>query len=176
MVPEPIAAALARQPRLWPVATFLVSGSMLAIAWGFQLIGGLQPCILCLYQRWPYWIVVATSVIAILAARQIGRRGLAGFAMLCALVFLAGAAIAGFHVGVEQGWWQGLAACGGGLNDANLSIDELREKLFATPIVRCDEVAWSLLGISMAGWNFLASLVFAAASTGAACMFWRKTA
>jgi disulfide bond formation protein DsbB len=176
MVSERIAAALTRHPRLWPAVIFLASGSMLAIAWGFQLIGGLQPCILCLYQRWPYWIVLAIAALAILAARQIGPRGLAGFAILCALVFLAGAAVAGFHVGVEQGWWQGLAACGGAVNDANLSIDELREKLFATPIVRCDEVAWSLFGISMAGWNFLASLVFAAASTGAACMFWRKTA
>jgi disulfide bond formation protein DsbB len=176
MVSERIAAALTRQPRLWPVATILASGSMLAIAWGFQLIGGLQPCILCLYQRWPYWIILVISALAIPLVRQIGRRGLAVFAILCALVFLVGAGVAGFHVGVEQGWWQGLAVCGGGLNDANLSIDELREKLFATPIVRCDEVAWSLLGISMTGWNFLASLVFAAASMGAACMFWRKTA
>lgn len=149
---------------------------MLAAAWGFQLIGGLQPCILCLYQRWPYWILLVLSALAILVARRAGARGLAAFAALCALVFLAGAGIAGFHVGVEAGWWQGLAACGGAVNDAGLSIDELREKLFATPIVRCDEVAWSLFGISMAGWNFLASIVFAAASTEAATIFWRNTA
>lgn len=150
---------------------------MLATAWGFQLIGGLQPCTLCLYQRWPHWIVLGLSVLAILVARRLGLRGLAIFALLCALVFLTGAGIAGFHAGVEYHWWEGLAACGGGgLNDPSMSIDELRERLFATSVVRCDDVAWSLFGISMAGWNFIASLVFAAASTGAARIFWRKMA
>jgi len=176
MVRERFTLHLRQQPRLWPALVFLASGSMLAIAWGFQLIGGLQPCVLCLYQRAPYWIALVAAALAIMAARHIGARGLAVFAILCAAVFLSGAGIAGFHVGVEAGWWQGLAACGGGVSDAGLSIDELREKMFATPIVRCDEVAWSLFGLSMAGWNFLASIVFATASTGAACIFWRKPA
>jgi disulfide bond formation protein DsbB len=167
---------LRQQPRLWPALVFLASGTMLAFAWGFQLIGGLQPCVLCLSQRWPYWILLALSALAMLTARRIGARGLAVFAIICALVFATGAGIAGFHVGVEAGWWQGLAACGGGFSDAGLSIDELREKMFATPIVHCDEVAWSLFGLSMAGWNLLASIVFAVVSTGAATFFWRKPA
>ena len=158
---------------------FVAAAAMLAGAWGFQLIGGLQPCALCLYQRWPYWIVVAIAGASVLVARRLGPRGLAGVAGACALVFAAGAGIAGFHVGVEQGWWEGLAACGGGggdLNDPNLSIEELKARLFATEIVRCDEVPWSLFGISLAGYNFLASLAFAAASLWAARAIWRKTA
>lgn len=164
-------------PRLWPALTFAASAAMLAGAWGFQLIGGLQPCTLCLYQRWPYWIVIPIAVFGTLAARQIGPRGLATFALICAVIFAAGSGIAGFHTGVEQGWWKGLEACGGGnLNDPNLSIAELKAQLLATPVVRCDEVPWSLLGISLAGYNFLASLAFTAASIWAARAFWRKAA
>jgi len=177
MVLQRLAIALREQPRLFPAITFWASGYMLAMAWGFQLIGGLQPCTLCLYQRWPHWVVLGLSVLMIVVAHRLSLRGLAVFAILCGLTFLTGAGIAGFHVGVEHGWWEGLAACGGGgLGDPNMSLDELRERMFSTPVVRCDDVAWSLFGISMAGWNFLASLGFAVAATGAACMFWRKTA
>lgn len=165
------------RPHLWPALTLAAAAAMLAGAWGFQLIGGLQPCTLCLYQRWPYWIVIIVSAFTILAARQIGPRGIAIFAAICAVTFAAGAGIAGFHTGVEQGWWEGLAACGGGnLNDPNLSIDELRLRLLATPVVRCDDVPWSLFGISLAGYNLLASLAFATASLWAAQAMWRKTA
>lgn len=86
---------------------------------------------------------------------------------LAGLVFLAGAGIAAFHVGVEQHWWQGLASCGGNLPQAR-TVEELRAALLAQPVVRCDEVAWSLFGISMAGWNFLFSLGLAALSFAAA--------
>lgn len=164
------------RPHLWPVLTLGASLAMLATAWGFQLIGGLQPCTLCIYQRWPYWIMIVLGALGVLAASRIGVRGLALFSGIGALVFLAGAGVAGFHVGVEQGWWEGLSSCGGGLDDPNMSIEELRKQLFATQLVRCDDVAWSLFGISMAGYNFLISLALAAASVWAAQGFWRKTA
>ncbi len=179
MSTDDLETRLSAQPRLAPALAFVAAAAMLAGAWGFQLIGGLQPCALCLYQRWPYWAVIGIAGIAVLTARRLGPRGIALIAAICALVFAAGAAVAGFHVGVEQGWWEGLAACGGGggnLNDPNLSIEELKARLFATEIVRCDEVPWSLFGISLAGYNFLASLAFAAASLWAARAIWRKTA
>jgi len=161
---------------IWPALTFLASAVMLGGAWGFQLLGGLHPCTLCLYQRWPYWAAIVVAGLATLGARQLGARGIASVAGLCALIFLAGAGVAGFHTGVEQHWWEGLAACGGGgLNDPNMSIEELKTRLFAAPVVRCDDVPWSLFGISLAGYNFLVSLVFALASIWAAQMFWRKT-
>jgi len=168
---------LHESPPLWPALTLAAAAAMLGGAWGFQLIGGLQPCTLCLYQRWPYWIVIIIAVFAIPTARQIGPRGLALFALICALVFAVGTGIAGFHTGVEQGWWKGLEACGSGnLNDPNMSLAELKAQLLATPVVRCDEVPWSLFGISLAGYNFLVSLVFTAASLWAAQAFWRKAA
>lgn len=164
-------------PRLWALLTFGASVALLGGAWAFQIFGGLQPCALCLYQRWPYWAVIAIAGLATLSARHLGVKGMAIIAGLCALIFLAGAGVAGFHVGVEQHWWEGLAACGGGnLNDPNLSLDELRTRLLDTPIVRCDDVPWSLFGISLAGYNFIASLVLAATSVRAARNFWRNPA
>ena len=96
-----------------------------------------------------------------------GRRAAADAIALTALIFLTGAAVAGFHVGVEQHWWTGTAECGSTI-DPNLPIAELKARLMAQPVVRCDQVSWSLFGISLAGFNFLASLVFAGASLWAA--------
>lgn len=164
-------------PRLWAGLTFLASAALLGGAWAFQILGGLQPCPLCLYQRWPYWAVIVIAGLAVLAAKRLGASGMAMIAALCALIFLAGAGVAGFHVGVEQQWWEGLAACGGGnLNDPNLSLDELRTRLLDTPVVRCDDVPWSLFGISLAGYNLLASLALAATSVLAARNFRRNAA
>ena len=135
-----------------------------------QYVGGLQPCVLCLYQRVPYALIIALCALALLPmmmgsapAQQWARIALT----LSGLIFLAGAAIAGFHIGVEQGWWQGTSGCTGPDTSA-MTIDELREHLLAAPVVRCDEVAWSLFGISMAGYNLLASLALAVVSLFAA--------
>jgi len=143
-------------------ASVVVLGSALAS----QYIGGLRPCILCLYQRVPYAAVIALSGLALLAP-AVGRplrpalaRGVLAF---CAVIFLVGAGIAAFHVGVEQGWWAGTETCTG--PDLNaMSPSQLRAYLMQAPIVRCDEVAWALFGISMAGYNVLVSLVLAAGS------------
>lgn len=177
MAASDIHTTLARRAHIWPALTLAASVAMLGGAWAFQLFGGLQPCPLCLYQRWPYWFVIVFAGLAVLAGRRLARGGLAVFAAVSALVFLAGAGVAGFHVGVEQHWWEGLSSCGsGGLDDSNMSIEELKAKLFATPLVRCDDVPWSLFGVSLAGYNLIISLVLAAASTWAAQGFWRKTA
>ena len=127
------------------------SAALLLGALGFQFIGGLFPCELCLWQRWPH---LAACVLALLALKIRG----ATLALLGALAAFASAAIGGFHVGVEYGWWQGLESCtGAGLS--GLSMDTLLDPTAAAPgVVRCDQIAWSLLGISMAGWNMLLSL------------------
>lgn len=150
-------------------AVALVLGASVAVlgtALLSQYVGGLEPCVLCLYQRVPYAGVIAVSALALALS---GVRGRAQPALmrvvlvLCAALFVAGAGIAAYHVGVEQGWWQGTEACT--VPDLNaMSPAELREHLLAAPIVRCDEVAWSLFGISMAGYNFLASLTLAGGS------------
>lgn len=176
MAPTDIHTTLARRTSIWPALTLAASVAMLGGAWSFQLFGGLQPCPLCLYQRWPYWVVIVFAGLAVLAGRRLAPGGLAVFAVISGLVFLTGAGIAAFHVGVEQHWWEGLSTCGGGVHDPNMSIEELKAKLFATPLVRCDDVAWSLFGISMAGYNLTISVFLAAASAWAAQGFWRKAA
>ena len=131
-----------------------------------QYVGGLEPCVLCLYQRVPYVLAIAVCALALLFMavwRGPGKPLVGGALALCGAIFLAGAAIAAFHVGVEQGWWQGTAGCTGPDTSA-MTIDELREHLLAAPVVRCDEVAWSLFGISMAGYNLLVSLALAVVS------------
>ncbi|MSO89865.1 MAG: disulfide bond formation protein B [Rhodospirillaceae bacterium] len=151
--------------RRLPVLIFIASAATLAGAFAFQYIGGLQPCILCLYQRYPHGIAMALLV----AALALGTDGRAGRALLflCGAVFLVGASIAVYHVGVEQHWWLGTASCGTTASPS-ASIAELRARLLATPVVRCDEAAWSLFGISMAGYNGLISLALAALSGFAA--------
>ncbi len=141
----------------------LAGGSLaaLAAAFGFQHLGGLEPCPLCIWQRWPH---VAT---ALLAAASLGFRGPAAAALLAlaGVAALAGAGLAGFHAGVEQHWWAGLAACEGG--PPADTVAELRERLLNAAPARCDEVAWSFLGLSMAAWNGLLSLALAGMAAGA---------
>ncbi len=134
----------------------VIAGALpLAIAFASQYLGGLQPCVLCIYQRYPYGVVIALGVAALAAA---GRPALLRPILAVAgLAFLADAGIALFHIGVEQHWWQGTAACSNSI-PAGLSLEELKKQLMEAPVVACDEAAWSLGGISMAGFNFLYAL------------------
>lgn len=147
------------------VASLLILGTALA----FQYIGGLKPCVLCLWQRYPYAIVIGLAGIGIGLARVPGVAAgvFAALAGLIAIAFAVDAGIAAFHVGVEQHWWQGTSGCTG-TTGAALTAADLARQLKATPVVRCDEVAWSFLGISMAGYNFFAATALALMSGGAA--------
>lgn len=149
-----------------PAAALVVAVSLFALgaAFAFQHIGGLAPCILCIWQRYPYGVAIALGVAAfLLAGKPQAARALIA---LVGLVLLVDAAIAAFHVGVEQKWWQGTAECGGNLS-AGISAGDLKAQLLAAPVVRCDEVPWSLFGISMAGYNFLLAAV-----SGLAALAW----
>jgi disulfide bond formation protein DsbB len=97
---------------------------------------------------------------------------LAGFLGAAALALAIGAGIAIFHVGVEQHWWVGTAECG--VTETANSIEALKAKILGTAPVRCDEVAWSLFGISMAGYNALVSLALAAFAFQSAQQMWRE--
>jgi disulfide bond formation protein DsbB len=144
--------------RLVFLALLAASVLILGAAFAFQLVGGLQPCELCIWQRYPYAVVIGLAGVGIgLARAGVERRILTALLALCGLTFLIGAGIALFHVGVEQKWWEGTSACVGTVSGAG-SIEDLRERLLAAPVVRCDEPAWSLFGISMAGYNLLLSL------------------
>ena len=137
-----------------------ISIIVIGVALWSQFVGGLQPCALCLYQRVPYIAVIVLCSLALVIDGVIGgaRPGiLTGVLAVCALAFLIGAGIAAFHVGVEQGWWAGTDSCASP-DLSNLDLTELRDRLLQAPVVRCDEVVWSLFGISMAGYNVLVSL------------------
>ena len=129
------------------------STALLLGALAFQYLGGIAPCHLCLLQRWPHAIAVAFGVLILAWPRR-------GLALLAGLAVLAGAGIALYHVGVERAWWPGPSSCTAATPGA-LSSGELLDQILATPVVLCDRVAWSLWGISMAGWNAILSLVLA---------------
>jgi disulfide bond formation protein DsbB len=127
--------------------------ALLLGALAFQYLGGLAPCHLCLLQRWPHAAAIAIGLLILAWPKR-------GLALLAALVVLVGAGIALYHVGVEQAWWAGPATCTAPEPGAQ-SSGELLDQILATPVVLCDQVAWSLWGISMAGWNAILSLVLA---------------
>tara|TARA_B100001057_G_scaffold284924_1_gene285200 strand:+ start:1239 stop:1736 length:498 start_codon:yes stop_codon:yes gene_type:complete len=138
------------------VATYLVGLAcclVLATAYAFEYLANLQPCVLCIYQRIPYAVAIGLMLLAIIL-RKHSQANLILF-IAASVVFAVGSAIAIFHIGVEQQLWQGTPECGNFINNA--SVEALRKQLLAQPIVRCDEVAWSLFGISMTGYNFLIS-------------------
>jgi disulfide bond formation protein DsbB len=131
------------------------SAALLAGAFAFQYIGGMAPCALCLWQRWPHAAAVVIMVLAMLVPNR-------WLMALGAVAALTTAGIGGFHMGVEYGWWQGLQSCSGG-SIAGISMDDLLNPNTAVAApVRCDEVPWSLLGLSMAGWNMVLSFGLAA--------------
>lgn len=129
------------------------SVAMLLGAFGFQYIGGLAPCTMCLWQRWPHAVAVALGALGLVWPRAI-------VAVAGALSMLTGAGIALLHTGVERGWWTLNLSCSGGAQDLGaMDIAALLDPTQGEAIVLCTEVAWSMLGLSMASWNGIASLV-----------------
>ena len=154
--------AAAPPERYFTLAALCAAG-MLATALGFQYAGGLAPCELCHWQRIPYAAIVVLAAGGALLRGRLGRGAAIALAAACAALFFADAAIAGFHVGVERGWWAGAGGCAAAATPTG-DLDALRDAVFAAPAVFCDEVAWSFAGLSMAAWNGLAALAFGGAS------------
>jgi disulfide bond formation protein DsbB len=161
---------MAQRQALIPTSAvpWLATGGALAalcVAWIAQYGFGLAPCELCYLQRYGYWVAVALGIIAILQPARSARRK-AAVAVL-ALAFLATAGIALFHVGVEQKWWQGFASCTGGIAPG-MTPEELQNAIQNAPIVRCDEPAWTMFGISMAGYDLAYALLLTIFTLGGA--------
>jgi len=131
----------------------IIGASALLIgALGFQYIGGLPPCPLCMTQRW--WLV-ASIVAAILAlppveALRPARTTLFLIAVACVWI---NAGYGAYHAGIEWGWWQGPTTCTGAPGSNANSLEDLAEALKNAPVVRCDEVQFRFLWLSLAGWN-----------------------
>ena len=152
--------------RLIPFAVFAVSAAALGTAYVAQYVFGLAPCELCLAQRVPY----ALAGLIALGALFLPADGPAPtwVATISGGLFLIGSAIALYHVGVEQHWWTSVTACGG--PPPVLTLDQLQAGMTKPAVVPCDQPAWTLGGISMAGYNAAASLIL---GTAALTMAWR---
>ncbi len=144
------------------LAITLIAAATLAGAWFMQLVLGIQPCELCLAQRYAYYVVVPlAALIAVVAARDAPRGALVAGLAVIALVMLGNAGLAAYHSGVEWGFWQGPTACTGPVGNLG-SAGNLLERLDSVKVVRCDEVQWKFLGLSLAGYDVLISLSMAA--------------
>ncbi|EEE36904.1 disulfide bond formation protein, DsbB family [Rhodobacteraceae bacterium KLH11] len=128
----------------------LGSAALLLGAWGFQHLGGLAPCKMCIWQRYPHGAAVVLGVLAF------AFPGIRPLPLLGALAAATTAGIGFYHAGVEQGWWEGPSTCTSG-DIGGLSAQELMDQIMSAPLVRCDDIPWEMLGISMAGWNALLS-------------------
>ncbi|RJE83111.1 disulfide bond formation protein B [Paracoccus onubensis] len=132
------------------------SAALLIAALGFQA-AGYAPCELCILQRWPHLAAVIIAGVIWLTGRV---RALSVLGMAAAAIALG---LAIYHSGVEMAWWAGPAHCSGGVgNIAAMSTQDLMAKLQEAPVVRCDEVAWRFLGLSMANWNAICSAILLA--------------
>jgi disulfide bond formation protein DsbB len=144
------------------LAVGVIAAATLAGAWYFQLVLGLQPCPLCLEQRYAYYLAVPLAVVIALAAGLHAPRPLliCGLAIL-ALAALANAVLGTYHAGVEWKFWAGPSDCTGPVGNLG-SAGSLLDRLDTVKVVMCDEVQWTFLGLSLAGYNVLISLLMAA--------------
>jgi disulfide bond formation protein DsbB len=144
------------------LAVAAIAALTLAGAWFFQLALGLVPCPLCLEQRYAYYLAVPLALVVAIAAVRDAPRGLvlAGLALL-ALAALGNAGLGTYHAGVEWKFWQGPTDCTGPIGNFG-SAANLLDQLDKVKVVRCDEVQWTFLGLSLAGYNVLISLLMAA--------------
>lgn len=148
-----------RARRIAFAATMVAAIGFAAIAgaWFFQLVLGILPCQLCLEQRYAYYVgVPLAALIALGGARGAPRSVLGGGLILLALIVFANAGLGAYHAGVEWGLWQGPTECSGPLTNFG-DPSRLLESLKTLKVVRCDEVQWRFLGLSLAGYNVLIS-------------------
>lgn len=140
------------------LAATLLAAAAISGAWFSELVLGFVPCMLCLMERWPYYIGLPLAVIAFFL------RGRSVFPLMCwglVLVFVVSAGLGAWHSGVE---WKLLPApdCGGRIATGMPSLEDFQKSLSKARVVLCDEAPMRLLGLSFAGWNGVASAVIAA--------------
>ena len=146
-------------PQRGLIACALISAGLLAGAFLFEYVGGMAPCSLCIWQRWAHLAVIACALASLGFGAGAPNRLRAGLVitMMTALSSVGNA-------GVEWQLWAGPGGCTAAL-DTGADAATLVDSLLATPVVRCDDVPWSLFGLSMAGWNMLLSVDIVALAT-----------
>ncbi len=155
-------AALSARPtplRLeWPATAralaLLLPLGLLSGALGSQYLGGLNPCEMCYWQRWPHAFAIALAALAF--SSPAASRPSRTLVLIAAAAIAASGAIGVYHAGVELGIFDGFTTCA--ITTAGDSSNDLFKQIMDAPLVRCDQVQWSFLGLSMASWNALLSL------------------
>ncbi len=153
-----------------------IAAATLAGAWFFELVLNIKPCPLCLEQRYAYYLAMPLGVLVAFAAAKDAPRGvlLVGLGLL-ALAALGNAGLGAYHAGVEWKFWEGPTDCTGPIGNLG-SAASLLERLDTVKVVRCDEVQWRFLGLSLAGYNVLISLLMAAIAAWGLAGLRRRTA
>lgn len=161
-------------PRRAPLIVLAGAAATILGALFFEHVLGYAPCALCLEQRWPYYAALPLTALALVVSREANLGEWPEWLMgLVGLVWLLSAGLALRHMGVEWGWWEGPAGCGGGAG-LPASVNDLGTALTATRVVPCDEPAWTFLGLSLAGYNFLISLALAVVSFVPLAAGWKE--
>ena len=156
-------------------AALMLAISSLATAYGFQYIGGYEPCALCLMERYAYYVGIPLLFLALVLVATERAGWAAAIFFLVALAFLANAGLGTYHAGAEWKFWPGPDTCGGSQTLGGGSGGLLKE-LETIRVIRCDEAPWQFLGLSFAGWNVVASfLIFVAALQAAFAASARNT-
>ena len=138
-------------------ASAAILGMALVSQYGFNL----QPCTMCMWQRYPYMLVIALAGGVALFTRASQPVWLSHVIKACIAILLVGSAIAFYHVGVELDLVPGPTACSGAGIGTAKTLEELRAQIFSTPLISCSRPAFVFLGISMAGWNGIMSTLLA---------------
>lgn len=162
VVSSPSAASTGKNPAFVAAALVaVIAVATIAGAWFFELALDIRPCPLCLEQRYAYYLSIPVAVLVAIAAGRGAPRGvLVGGLVILALAALANAVLGGYHAGVEWKFWQGPTGCSGPVADLG-KAGSLLERLDTVKVIRCDEVQWRFLGLSLAGYNVLISLLMA---------------
>ena len=148
MMPNLARAEVAR------LIALLLPLALLGGALGSQYLGGLYPCEMCYWQRWPHAAAIMLAALAFTVPAASARSRL--LVLLAALAIAVSGAIGVYHAGVELGVFEGFTTCTSTARAA--TTKDLLDQLMKVPLVRCDQVQWAFLGISMAGWNAILSL------------------
>ena len=144
------------------LAITAIAAATLAGAWFFQLVLDIRPCPLCLEQRYAYYLAVLLGLlVAFAASREAPRPLLLAGLVILLLAALYNAYLGAYHAGVEWKYWPGPTDCTGPVGNLG-SAGNLLERLDTVKVIRCDEVQWRFLGLSLAGYNVLISLLMAA--------------
>jgi disulfide bond formation protein DsbB len=141
------------------LTAFFGSGSLLMGAYAFEYFGGLIPCHMCWWQRYAHWTLFALGCAGVLAMIRNARPAKRWLVRLCLGAALVSCGLAAWHAGVEYGWWPGPGGCTS--QAVSGSIEDIARHMVLAPVVLCDAPQWQLFGISMAGYNFLASAAMA---------------